>query len=77
LNWWRKPLNKREIAFQQRNRTLQKNELISGVYDEATQVENSAVCGSQRKRTEKVGSSLSVPPEMGASDNHSESGGTK
>jgi hypothetical protein len=77
LNWWRKPLKKREIADQQRNCTLQKTEMISGVCDEATPVENSAAGDSQRKRTEKVGSSLSVPPEMGSRDSHSGTGGTK
>jgi len=77
LNWWRKPLNKRDIAFQQRNRTLEKKELISGVYDEATPVENTATGGSERKFTEKVGSSLSMPPEMGSNDNHLGSGGAK
>jgi len=77
LSWWRKPLNKREIAFQQRNRTLQKKALFSGVYDEATPVDHSATGGSQGKRAEKVGPSLSVPPEMGSSDNHSGSGGAK
>jgi len=77
LNWWRKPLNKRELAYHQRNRTLQNKELISGVYDEATQVEYSAAGGSQRERTEKVGSGLSMPPEMGESESHSGSGGAK
>jgi hypothetical protein len=51
--------------------------MISGVYDEAAPVENSAAGGSQRKWTEEVGSSLSVPPEMGSRDNLSGSGGTK
>lgn len=77
LNWWRKPLNKRQIAYHQRNRTLQNNELISGVYDEATQVEYSAAGGSQRERTEKVGSGLSVPPEMGSRKILSGTGGAK
>jgi hypothetical protein len=77
LNWWRKPLDKREAAYQQRNCTLQKSESFSGVYDEEISVDSSASDGPEGKRSEKVGSGLSMPPEMGSNNNHSGSGGAK
>jgi hypothetical protein len=78
LNWWRKPLNKRERAYQQRNCTLLENQTIPGVYDEAATVECSEENNSQRRCSGKMGSSLSMPPEMGSKDkSQSGSGGAR
>jgi hypothetical protein len=68
LNWWRKPLNKRENAYQQRRRTLLEKQTVPGVCDEAATVDRSEEDNTKRRCSDQVGSSLSVPPEMGSKE---------